>query len=251
MATVAPVLDATLVQTGPVTRKGYTSMVTAGPKTGFGLLPSDDGIAFYNSQSMVSVTPIWDFQQQMAQDPRGRRATKLYEFNATTYDWSNLTITAILRPSGLSLIPSATHGINASIGSAPECGGGFGRTVAGLIGMNQQKITNKVYEGALPKFQSQIPAEAAEETQERIAQQMAERNADLQSKYLIGNNTVAIREFLIKDVSMRSRPEAVFVGGLFEWRRARTSRAPTPPSPPSSPRRSIRASRPTFTWARS
>ncbi len=231
VATVAPVLDATLVQTGPVTRKGYTSMVTAGPKTGFGLLPSDDGIAFYNSQSMVSVTPIWDFQQQMAQDPRGRRATKLYEFNATTYDWSNLTITAVLRPSGLSLIPSATHGINASIGSAPECGGGFGRTVAGLIGMNQQKITNKVYEGALPKFQSQIPAEAAEETQERIAQQMAERNADLQSKYLIGNNTVAVREFLIKDVSMRSRPEAVFVAGLFEWRGAPGQQGADTPQP--------------------
>ena len=39
VATVAPVFEANLVQTGPVTRKGYTSMVTAGPKTGFGLLP--------------------------------------------------------------------------------------------------------------------------------------------------------------------------------------------------------------------
>ena len=78
VATVAPVFDANLVQTGPVTRKGYTSMVTAGPKTGFGLLPSDGGIAFYNSQSLVSVTPIHDFQQQIEQDPQGRKAAKLY-----------------------------------------------------------------------------------------------------------------------------------------------------------------------------
>ncbi len=80
VATVAPVFDANLVQSGPVTRKGYTSMVTAGPKTGFGLLPSDDGIAFYNSQSMVSVTPIWDFQQQIAAGPArpsGRKALRV------------------------------------------------------------------------------------------------------------------------------------------------------------------------------
>ncbi len=47
-------------------------MVTAGPKTGFGLLPRDDGISFFNSQTLTSVTPIWDFQQQMEQDPQGR-----------------------------------------------------------------------------------------------------------------------------------------------------------------------------------
>src|SRR5207253_841890 len=105
VATVAPVFDANLVQSGPITRKGYTSMVTAGPKTGFGLLPSDEGIMFYNSQAMTSVTPIWDFQNQIAQDRRGRRVAKLYQFGATTYDWENLTVTAILRPSGLELIP--------------------------------------------------------------------------------------------------------------------------------------------------
>jgi hypothetical protein len=232
VATVQPVFDSNLVTTGPITRKGYTSMVTAGPKTGFGLLPSDDGIAFYNSQSMVSVTPIWDFQQQIAQDPQGRRAAKLYEFNATTYDWSDLTITAVLRPSGLSLFPSATHSINASVGSAPECGGEFGRAIAGLIGMNQQKITDKVYEGALPKFQQQIPVEAAEETQEKLAVQMAERNADLRSKYLPGNDTVAVRDILITNVAMRSRPEAVFVEGLFQYRGAPVHLGADTPQPP-------------------
>ena len=38
MNTVAPLFDANLVQTGPVLRKGYLSQVTAGPKTGFGLM---------------------------------------------------------------------------------------------------------------------------------------------------------------------------------------------------------------------
>ncbi len=103
--TVAPVFEANLVQTGPVTRKGYTSMVTAGPKTGFGLLPVNGGIAFYNSQSMVSVTPIHDFQQQIEQDPQGSKAAKLYVFGATTYDWSNLTVTATITPEGLNLSP--------------------------------------------------------------------------------------------------------------------------------------------------
>ncbi len=117
VATVAPVFDANLVQSGPVERKGYTSMVTAGPKTGFGLLPSDNGIAFYNSQSLVSVTPIHDFQQQIERDPQGRKAAKLYVLLLLRlYDWSNLTISAVITPSGLDLIPSATHSVDAAVG---------------------------------------------------------------------------------------------------------------------------------------
>ena len=84
------------METGPVYRKGYWSQVTAGPKTGFGLLPSDDGIAFYNKQTLVSVTPITDFQNQIAADPQGQRAAKLYQFSTTSYDWSELTITTVL-----------------------------------------------------------------------------------------------------------------------------------------------------------
>ena len=95
--TVEPYFSATLVQTGPVYRKGYVSQVTAGPKTGFGLLPSDDGIAFYNSQQFTSVTPVWDFQNRIAADPQGQRAAKLYQFSATTYDWAELTVTTVLK----------------------------------------------------------------------------------------------------------------------------------------------------------
>jgi hypothetical protein len=232
VATVAPIFDANLVTTGPVTRKGYTSMVTAGPKTGFGLLPLDGGIGFYNSQSMVSVTPIHDFQQQIAQDPQGQQAAKLYYFSATTYDWSNLTVTAVITPDGLSLTPSATHNINAAIGSVPTAGHGLGRGIAALIGMNEGKIDQKVYEGALPKFQQQIPQEAAEEANERIAVEAANRNADLRSKYLIGNDTAAVRDFLIRQLALASRPDAIFVGGRFEWRGAPDQRGADAPQPP-------------------
>ena len=232
VSTVAPVFEANLVESGPVTRKGYTSMVTAGPKTGFGLLPSDDGIVFYNSQAMTSATPIWDFHQQMEQDPKGRRATKLYVFSATTYDWSELSVTVIVRPSGLELIPSATHCIDAAIGSVPACGGEVARAIAAMIGFDKEKINQKVYEGALPKFQERIPTEAAEETQERIGEESEKRNADLQAKYLIGNDTAAINEFLITRLSLRSRPEAINVGGLFQWRDAPDQRGADAPQPP-------------------
>jgi hypothetical protein len=231
-ATVAPVFEAALVTTGPVTRKGYTSMVTAGPKTGFGLIPLDGGIGFYNSQSMVSVTPIHDFQQQIAQDPQGQRAANLYYFGATTYDWSNLTVTAVVTPEGLSLSPSSTHNINAAISSAPTAGHGLGRGIAALIGMDQETIRQKVYEGALPKFQEQIPQEAQEEALERISVEQAQRNADLRSKYLIGNDTAAVRDFLIRQLSMASRPHAIFVGGRFEWRGAPDQRGADMPQPP-------------------
>jgi hypothetical protein len=216
--TVAPVFNANLVETGPVTRKGYVSQVTAGAKTGFGLMPSDDGIAFFNSQLFTSVTPIWDFQNQIASDPQGQRATKLYSFNATTYDWAELTITTVLKDSGLQITPSYRHNIDGAIGSQPVCGGGFGRFVGGLIGMNQQAINNRVYQGAIPKFREQIPAEAMEEGLERIAGETQRRNADLRSKGLIGNNTLAIKDLLITQLALRSRPEGVLVGGLLQWR---------------------------------
>ena len=65
-------------------------------------------------------------------------------FSATTYDWSDLTVTAFLSPSGLELIPSASHAIDAAIGSAPTGGHELGRDIAALIGMGQEKITQKV-----------------------------------------------------------------------------------------------------------
>jgi hypothetical protein len=213
---VSPFFNADLVQTGPVYRKGYWSQVTAGPKTGFGLLSSDDGIAFYNKQSLVSVTPITDFQSQIARDPQGQRAAKLYNFQATSYDWSELTITTVLRTWGLSITPNSTHNIDVSICSTPADGGGLGRMIAGVIGMDQNSINQRVKDGALPRFKQQIPTEAQEEALERIGRETLTRNADLQAKGLIGNNTLAIQDILITQLSLRSRPDAVFAGGMLQ-----------------------------------
>jgi hypothetical protein len=218
--TVAPVFERNLVETGPVTRKGYLSQVTAGPKTGFGLLASDDGIAFFNRQTYVSVTPIWDFQNQIASDQRGQRAAKLYLFSATTVDQAELTITTVLKPSGLEISPSWTHAIDTSINSAPTQGADLGRAIACMIGMGQQAITNKVYEGSIGRFREQIPIESREEGLERIAVEQEQRNADLKSKYLVGNRSAAIRDLLITDLVLRSRPEAAFVAGVLNWRSA-------------------------------
>ena len=100
------------------------------------------------------MTPIWDFQQQIERDPQGQRAAKMYVFSATSYDWSELTVTAIVRPSGLELIPSATHCIDVAISSVPACSGEVARSIAAMIGFDQQKINQKVYEGALPSSRS-------------------------------------------------------------------------------------------------
>jgi hypothetical protein len=225
--TVSPLFDAELVQSGPVERKGYISQVTAGPKTGFGLMTSDDGIAFYNKQQFTSVTPVWDFNNRMASDPRGQRAVKLYQFNATTINWSELTITTVLRGSGLQIWPSYTHNIDASITSVPTQGRDLGRAIAGLVGMDQDGINRKVYEGSIGRFRQEIPQEALEEAQERIAAETAERNADLRAKGLVGNDTLAIPDvskknldFLITSLSLRSRPEGVLVAGRFNWKDA-------------------------------
>ena len=99
--------------------------------------------------------------------------------------------------------------------------------------MNKDAITERVKEGALPRLQQQIPVEAQEEALERIAKQTAERNADLRAKGLVGNDTVAVNDILIKDLSLRSRPGRCFRGGLCSSGAAHPgSSVPTRPSRP-------------------
>ena len=232
VATVQPVFEVNLVTNSTVIHEGYTSILTAGPRTGFGLIPLDGGIGFYNSQSMFFITIIHDFQQRLAQDPQGQKATQLYEFTATTHDRSSLTVTKTITPDGLSISPSLTHNIDAAICSAPTRGNGLKRGVAALIGMNQDRITAEVKEGALPRFRQDIPRESLEEAQERSSVVQAKQNADLRSNYLPGNETAQVGDFLIRQLSMASRPEAIFLGGRFEWRGAPDQRGADMPRPP-------------------
>jgi hypothetical protein len=181
---------------------------------------------------MFFVTLIHDFQQRLAQDPQGQKATQLYCFTARTYDWSNLTVTKTITPDGLSISPNLTHNIHAAICSAPTRGNGLKRGIAALIGMDQDKITEQVKEGALPRFRQDIPRETLEEVLERSSVEQAKQNADLRSKYLTGNDTAQVSDFLIKQLSMASRPEAIYVGGRFEWRGAPDQRGADMPRPP-------------------
>jgi hypothetical protein len=230
LSIVQPIFDNNLVTTGPVYRKGYWSQVTAGPKTGFGLMSSDQGIAFYNSQALQSTTPITDFQQQIAADEQGQRAAKMYQFSATSFDWAEQTIFALLSPAGLSLTPSSTHNVNIQVCSAPQPGGGLTRAIAGLVGFSQDRINNEVYQNALPEFQQRVPQEAQEEAQERIAVELAQRNANIQ-QFLPGNNLLAIQDFLVSGLTMQSRPDAVYVGGLFQSREGDAQRGADAPQP--------------------
>jgi hypothetical protein len=212
-ASVSPFLSNDVVQTGPIYRDGYVSQVTAGPRTGFGLIPSDEGIAFYNSQLASTYTPITDFQQQLEKDRKGRKVAKLYYFSAASYDTPNLTITAIIRPStGLSLAPASSHSIGASFNAMPTEGKGLARGLLGVLGLNREKLTEKVGEQAIPKIAQGVVRGANEEAAERIPGAEAEQNARLR-KVLVGNNTAAIKDFRITDLSFRSRPENVLVSG--------------------------------------
>ena len=218
-ASVAPKLANYVVESGPVTRKGQTSYVTAGPYLGFGLMASDDGIMFYNSQAVSSVTPINGFQQQVEADRKGRRAAKLYQFNATSYDQSTLTIIAVLRPTGIQLFPQSSHGVDAAVGSTPQPGKGLARGIASLLGMNQGKITQKFTKGRSARSAPSVSRESQEEATERANARAAQTNATLGNVFL-GPDTLAVKNVEVDGLHLRSRPEFVMIDGRMKWRGA-------------------------------
>ena len=219
VATVAPALSADVIQTGPIVFKGNTSYVTAGARTGFGLLPSDDGIAFYNSQLMSSVTPVNGFHEQLAADPKGRRAARMYYFNATTYVSGEQTVVALLRTTGLVLDPSASQNIAAAINSLPIQGAHARRFIAGLVGYGQRRINDEVYRNAIGRIREGVVENSRELTAIKTSEAVAEKNAQL-GQYLVGDDTLVYRNLEITDLSLRSRPEHALIGGTLQWRGA-------------------------------
>lgn len=216
VAALYPVLSAQVVSSGPISRGGYVSQVTAGPYAGFGLLSCDQGIAFTNSQYLTSVTPITDFERQVESDPKGRRAAKLYHFSATSTDSGLLTVTAILTPFGVQLQPGNTHNIDARICSAPTPGKGLTRGIASLIGLNQQKITDKVYDQAIGRIRQQVAQGAADEAAERSATAQNEQNAKIHNA-LPGDGSARVKDIEIAGLSLRSRPTNALIGGRVTW----------------------------------
>ena len=228
---IMPFLSQNIVNSGPIYRDGYVSQVTAGPRTGFGLMSSDEGIAFYNKQLASTVTPITDFQQQLKQEKKGKKVAKLYQFGATSYDTPELTITAIIRPSsGLSLSPAYIHSISAAISAAPQPGKGLARGILSIIGLNQQKITNKVGEQAYPKIADGVVQGANAEASERIPGVEAQVNSQLANVF-VGNNTAEVKGFQVTDLSLRSRPTNATVSGKIGHKSLPVSIGATMPQP--------------------
>ena len=232
VASLSPALNTNIVTSGPIDFKGQRSYVTAGPKTGFGLLPSGDGILFYNSQALTNVTPISGYQQQVASDPKGKRAAKLYQFNATSTDHAELTITAILRPSGVAVAPSYRHNVAAAVSSNPIQGKGLGRAVASVVGLNQGKITDKVYEASVGKIVQGVADGAAELGQIKAAEGAAQKNAQL-ANVLVGNNTARVKDVEITGLSLASRTEGAVIGGTVRWLGAPEQVGADAPQPPA------------------
>jgi hypothetical protein len=231
VAALAPVLSSQVVTSGPIVRHGYVSQVTAGPYAGFGLLACDQGIAFTNSQYLTSVTPITDFGRQVESDPKGRRAAKLYNFVATSTDSGMLTITAILTPYGLQIQPANSHNVGARICSVPTEGNGLGRGIAAMIGLNQQNITNQVYQSAIGRIRQNVVKEAAEEASERAAVAQAEQNAKIRNA-LPGDGTARVRDVAIAGLSLRSLPTNALIGGTVLWAGVPNQGGAEMPQPP-------------------
>ncbi len=247
---VSPFLSNNVVLPEIIYRGGYASTVTPGPKTGFGLLPSDEGIAFYNSQLGSTFTPVTDFQRQLQQDPRGQKIAKLYTFSAQTFDTPNVTITAVIYPSfGLKLWPASSHTVRAAFEAYPNPGKGLARGVLALIGLNREKLTEKVGQQALPKMAEGVVEGANEEAWSRIP---AQRPSRMPSSARSWSATTRRSSRITGSPTSPSAPAP-----RTRWSRARsaprrcpTLSRPTCPSPPAwSSRR--RASRPTSTSARS
>jgi hypothetical protein len=239
LATVRPLFERDIITTGPVPRKQYVAQLTAGPKTGFSLLTSDDGVAFFNSQRYTAATEVWDFHDQLAADERGQRVARMYHFECTTFDYAELSITTVLSTEGVALRPCYHHTIDARITSEPICDhhAHVVRTLASAAGLDQQAIIDRVYEQSIQRFKERIPVEAQEQGEEMTAREAAKRTANLREQYLVGNDSVALgRRILFSKVALGSRPEAVLANGIFQWRDAERPRGADTPVPTQLPK---------------
>ncbi len=220
-----------LVEPGPIFFKGQWSYVTPGPITGVGFVPTNDGIQVSVSQALTSVTPVQGFNQQVAQDPQGQRATKLYHFDATTQNNATLTITVLFRlATGIQLAPSYQHGISAAISSQPTQGNGLMRGIASLIGMNQNKITDKVYEGAIGKIRQEVAQSAMELAGIKASQKASTYNSQL-LQYVVDPRTIASKGYGVTDLRFQTQPNYALIQGMVVNLDAPERRGGTLPQP--------------------
>src|SRR5690606_26154310 len=99
----------------------------------------------------------------------------------------------------------------------PGHGPHVGRSVATLVGFNQQRITREVYEGAIGQIRQQTEQGAREETAERTARAEAQLNTQA-ARFLIGYDTIAVGSIALTNADLRSQPTHVFAQGTLTWR---------------------------------
>lgn len=216
--TLSPFLSQQLVNPEVIYFKGQTSYVQPGYRTGFGLMHSNDGIAFYNGQWSHSTTPVSDFQQQVASEPRGRQAANMYQFGATIYNTNHVTASAVLTPEGLFVTPQNQPIVSAAFGLTPQPGFGPGLTrfVASLIGFNQQRILSEVQQQALPQIHAETASGTAELAAIKTAEEVGKQNAMIR-QYLVGNRTLRLEDFAVTQLNFSSAPWAAYISGVVQW----------------------------------
>ncbi len=202
-----------LVEPGWIYFKNQWSYVTPGPITNIGFVPTADGIQIVVSQAMRSVTNIQGFQEQIAADPQGKRAAKMYQFDASTQNDAVLSMNFLFRlSSGLQLAPSYLHGISAAIGTTPQSGGGLQRAIAGLLGYNQRRITQEVYDNAMPRLRQEVVAGARELSGIRTSESAANANAQIR-QFVRDDRTVGKGDFGMTGVQLQTQPDYATIQG--------------------------------------
>ena len=202
-----------IVEPGWIYFRDQWSYVTPGPIVGLGFVPTADGIGLAISQAVSNVTPIQGFQQQVAQDDKGKRAAKLYQFDATSRNHAVLTIHALFRlATGLQLAPGYQHNISATITSAPKAGKGLARGIASLIGYNQDRITDEVYEGAIGQIRSQVVDGASDLAGIKASQKANDLNARIRP-FIIDAQTAGTGRVAVGGIRLQSTSNLAMVTG--------------------------------------
>ncbi len=231
LPTVTPYLSHDVAITGYIARRGQVAQVTAGQKTGFALVPSDNGIAFYNSQLLTAYTPIRGFNEQVASDPQGQQAAQMYYFCASTLDYSEMRVTSVLRPTGLDLYFDPAHNVQFLVNAVPTAGHNLMRGVAALIGMNRERIIQRVQSEGYPRVAQEVADGRPRGSRRARRPGTRQENAKL-AKYLIGHNSLAVGPVILQGLDLRSRPEFALVRGTLEWRGGPSQLGADTPKPP-------------------
>ncbi len=229
---LAPFFENDVVQDDVVFRNGQTTYVTAREKTGYGLLPSDGSIAFYNAQLLTAVTPINGFNEQVVSDPRGRLLGNGYYFTSVMTNYPQLTITGVLTDAGLLLSPSYQHCLVYSVDAIPLEGihpCAFRNSLA-LIGLDEDAVEQQVFENSYERVAQGIIEGARDQSLEKTSASQAEQNQTLQ-QVLIGAGRAQIGDLLVRNLRLRSRYDRADIDGLVSWGTATDVEGPDQPRP--------------------